>query len=597
MDEECDWVEPPPLSVFTVQDQPVYTCCYDHSEAPMTITQLSPTSSTPKAIAHFTREGTTEACGSRATLKLSRFEDVLDHSRSQLDLVLAHDNYNDVDVMNLKSNGDVNVPGSLSVGGTAVALETDVESIDTRLTTVEDAGYITSSGLTGYATETYVDTAVSSLATENYVDTAVSGVSGGGGELTVLGTNASHNTTIYPLKVETVSSSSTAVQEGIGTGIEFRVERRDTDSIQGHCGAIRVYGAGGLPGTSDLWNMAFRVRDNDTQREPMTIKYNGFVGIGTDDPTCKLTVGDLTHSVNSTGGVLGIRQKGDTDIDGITLTSSHGNSTRMYKDANGHFHLNNTGGGTFTLENGTGDVGIGKNSPDAKLHVNGNAIIGDVGGYGVTHTDAQLTLGGTHNTTYNNNDKIKLLITGGNNDGGSPYYIMCEDENGYDQFWVKGGTSGNGTGGKVYIKGHVGINRSPDYGYALDVSGIAKADEILSSGGSYTVGAGNATVVKHGGILAMDQFTWRRVVPQRWTGSIVWTPEANDHSALAMRAVNNSNYGAGSRDWRIQTDYYSSARFIESRYNGGWLEFRKAGTNTSFSNPHYYHVTIYGAII
>jgi hypothetical protein len=126
MNDDCDWVEPPPLSVFTVQDQPVYACCYDHSEAPMTVTQLAPTSSTPKAIAHFTREGTTDTCGSRATLKLSRFENVLDHSRSQLDLVLAHDNYNDVDVMNLKSNGDVNVPGSLTVGGTAVALETDI---------------------------------------------------------------------------------------------------------------------------------------------------------------------------------------------------------------------------------------------------------------------------------------------------------------------------------------------------------------------------------------------------------------------------------------------------------------------------------------
>ena len=69
---------------------------------------------------------------------------------------------------------------------------------------------------------------------------------------------------------------------------------------------------------------------------------------------------------------------------------------------------------------------------------------------------------------------------------------------------------------KTNFDGFVGINRSPDYGYALDASGIAKADEFLNLGGSYTVGAGNATVVKHGGILAMDQFTWRRVVPQRF---------------------------------------------------------------------------------
>ena len=151
MDEECDWVEPPPLSVFTVQDQPVYACCYDHSEAPMTVTQLEPTSSVPKAIAHFTREGTTEACGSRATLKLSRFENVLDHSRSQLDLVLAHDNYNDVDVMNLKSNGEVNVNGSLKVGGTAVALETEIPTATDILNTTSVSASASSGSTAGGA--------------------------------------------------------------------------------------------------------------------------------------------------------------------------------------------------------------------------------------------------------------------------------------------------------------------------------------------------------------------------------------------------------------------------------------------------------------
>jgi len=135
------------------------------------------------------------------------------------------------------------------------------------------------------------------------VNGTVTATSFSGGESTVTGTNTLHNTTIYPLKVETVSSSSTPVEEGIGTGIEFRVERQDTDNIQGHCGAIRVYGAEGIPGTNDLWNMAFRVRDNDTQREPMTIKYNGNVGIGEDNPGSKLVVngdiyatGDVTAS-------------------------------------------------------------------------------------------------------------------------------------------------------------------------------------------------------------------------------------------------------------------------------------------------------------
>ena len=242
------------------------------------------------------------------------------------------------------------------------------------------------------------------------------------------------------------------------------------------------------------------------------------VGIGTSDPPCLLTI-DGGTGVNSTGGVLAIRQKGDTINDGITLTSSHANSTRLYKDGNGHFYIH-SGGSDTVFENVTGNVGIGttspqqklevhgnillgqndidsfihggrdialssdndvlivsdsndtsgeggadiifgagsaintdtsrnftfaqaypsaeprlehmrivgsngrvgisKSSPDATLHVNGNAIIGDVGANpALTHTDAQLTLGGTHNTGYNSNNQIKLLITGGNNDGGS----------------------------------------------------------------------------------------------------------------------------------------------------------------------------------
>ena len=147
--------------------------------------------------------------------------------------------------------------------------------------------------------------------------------------------------------------------------------------------------------------------------------------------------------------------------------------------------------------------------------------------------------------------------------------------------------------GNICCSGSMGAGTSSPQ-HKLDVRGTARAETFITD---YEYKTQDAGVVKHGGILAMDQFTWRRVVPQRWTGYIVWTPVANDHASQAIRVANNSNAGAGSRDWRYQSDYYSSARFIESRYNGGWLEFRKAGTNASFSNPHYYHVTIYGAII
>jgi hypothetical protein len=110
--------------------------------------------------------------------------------------------------------------------------------------------------------------------------------------------------------------------------------------------------------------------------------------------------------------------------------------------------------------------------------------------------------------------------------------------------------------GNICCSGNMGAGTSSP-GHKLDVRGTARAETFITD---YEYKTQDAGVVKHGGILAMDQFTWRRVVPQRWSGYIVWTPVANDHSAFAIRVVNNSNAGAGSRDWRVQTDYYSSAR-------------------------------------
>ncbi len=101
------------------------------------------------------------------------------------------------------------------------------------------------------------------------------------------------------------------------------------------------------------------------------IKTDGKTGIGTALPTTQLQIVGSTSSAGSSGGTLGIRQKGDTGNDGIVLTSSHANSARIFKDNNGTFRIFNTGGSDnqFCITNTTGSVGIGTVNPNTRLHI------------------------------------------------------------------------------------------------------------------------------------------------------------------------------------------------------------------------------------
>ena len=86
----------------------------NHSEAPLTITNPTPTSTSvlndPKAVLNLCRTGTSgQAFSARTCFKLCRYENSFPNSRTRLDITLAHNEYDELNIMSLQSGGNVGV--------------------------------------------------------------------------------------------------------------------------------------------------------------------------------------------------------------------------------------------------------------------------------------------------------------------------------------------------------------------------------------------------------------------------------------------------------------------------------------------------------
>src|SRR6056300_1236323 len=142
-----------------VNDPPTISGSFDHSDAPLTLTHPTPTSTTalddPKAVLHLTRDGTNgESYGSKASFKMSRYENTGVASRSRLDVTLTDGTYTESNVLSLRADGRVGIgtttpTEALDVNG--VVKQQNIPAFRVQLTD----GSIAGTGIIDYNTVLY----------------------------------------------------------------------------------------------------------------------------------------------------------------------------------------------------------------------------------------------------------------------------------------------------------------------------------------------------------------------------------------------------------------------------------------------------------
>lgn len=115
----------------------------------------------------------------------------------------------------------------------------------------------------------------------------------------------------------------------------------------------------------------------------MTLK-NGHVGIGTIDPTSKLSIASISNGWLIASKAMAVEKD---HINGIQLLNGYPNDTNKWAAIAAiaeDLHSNNTGLALYSSANeririaGNGNVGIGTSTPKAKLAVEGNIVAREI---------------------------------------------------------------------------------------------------------------------------------------------------------------------------------------------------------------------------
>ena len=241
---------------------------------------------------------------------------------------------------------------------------------------------------------------------------------------------------------------------------------------------------------------------------------------------------------------------------------------------------------------GNGNFGIGTDSPAQKLDVHGKTRLYEMAGSSPSTTEGTLIL--EHGNRFGTSS---IVFPSAVNRGSDYGYISYSDDIGAsgERARLRIGTS-NDSDDHIILQpsGNVGINNENPF-EKLDVTGNIKASGRIKADDAEVLSilAFDRPYVQYS-FVGMLRTVYRRLVGQRFTGMIVFSPSSNDHGGAVFHVAENSNSGSGDvTATRRRANYYDGGKFIEARWNGGYLEFY--GRNmTSYQ---YYRVTVFGIIV